>query len=63
MVLQSGHPLIAGDTRAAIGNNFGLSPDEDTIDVKLRNRPEDGTCHHWVIHNFRPTKIGDIDLS
>ena len=54
---------MAGDPRATIGNNFKISPDEDTIEVRLRNSTEDSVHHHWVIHNFHPTKIGDIDLS
>ena len=62
MVLQSGHPLVAGDTRSMVGNTFNLG-DEDTIEVKLRNSPLDSTYHHWIIHNFRPKSIGDIELA
>ena len=62
MVFQTGHPLIAGDPRSTVGNTFNLSPTEDILEVRLRNRPEDRTHHHWIIHNFRPTEIGDIDL-
>lgn len=64
MVLQTGHPLVAGDPRSTIGNPYGISPDEDTIEVRLRNSPEwDNTHHHWTIHNFKPTGIGDVELS
>ena len=63
MVMQTGHPLVAGDPRATIGNQFGLRSDEDIIEVRLRNRPADETHHHWVLHNFHPTGIGDIELS
>ena len=63
MVLQTGHPLVAGDPRSTIGNPYGLSPDEDTIEVRLRNRPSDETHHHWIIHNFKPIGLGDIELS
>lgn len=63
MVLQTGHPLVAGDPRATIGNPYGLSPTEDTIEVRLRNQPSDVTHHHWIIHNFHPTGIGDMELS
>ena len=63
MVLQTGHPLVAGDPRATIGNQYGVNTNEDILDVRLRNRPEDETHHHWVIHNFHPTGIGDLELS
>ena len=63
MVLQTGHPLVAGDPKSTIGNPYGLSPDEDTIEVRLRNQPSDETHHHWVIHNFKPTELGDLELS
>jgi hypothetical protein len=63
MVLQTGHPLVAGDPKSTIGNPYGLSPDEDIIEVRLRNKPDDATHHHWIIHNFHPTGIGDIELS
>lgn len=29
----------------------------------MRNRPEDETHHHWIIHNFHPTSIGDVELT
>ena len=63
MVLQTGHPLVAGDPRSTIGNPYGISPDEDIIEVRLRNQPGDETHHHWVIHNFKPTGLGDLELS
>lgn len=63
MVLQTGHPLVAGDPKATISNPYGISPDEDTIEIRLRNTTRDQTHHHWIIHNFHPTKIGDIELS
>ena len=63
MVLQTGHPLVAGDPKSTIGNQYGISTDEDTIEVRLRNRPSDGTHHHWIFHNFKPTGIGDVELS
>ena len=63
MVLQTGHPLVAGDPKSTIGNPYGLSPDEDIIEVRLRNQPGDETHHHWIIHNFKPTGIGDLELS
>ena len=63
MVLQTGHPLIAGDTRATVGNPFKISPDEDTLEIRLRNSPDDKVHHHWIVHNFRPKSIGDIELS
>ena len=63
MVLESAHPLVAGDPRATVGNPYGISPDEDTLEVRLRNRPTDVTHHHWIIHNFKPTAIGDLELS
>lgn len=56
MVLQSGHPLVAGDTTADIGET------EDTLEIKLRNKPGDKAYHHWTIHNWRPIKIGDVEL-
>lgn len=58
MVFQSGHPLIAGDPMSTIGDGT-----DDNLDVRLRNQPSDVTHHHWIIHNFRPIKIGDIELS
>lgn len=58
MVFQSGHPLIAGDTMSTIGDGT-----DDHLDVRLRNSPDDVTHHHWIIHNFRPIKIGDVELS
>lgn len=63
MVLQSGHPLVAGDPRATIGGVYGVSNTEDVIEVRLRNTPDDATHHHWIIHNFHPTGIGDMELS
>lgn len=63
MVMQTGHPLVAGDPKSTIGNPYGLSSDEDTIEVRLRNKPSDETHHHWIIHNFKPIGIGDIELS
>lgn len=57
MVLQTGHPLVAGDTRATIGGT------EDTLEVRLRNQPADETHHHWIIHNFHPIGIGSVELS
>ena len=58
MVFQSGHPLIAGDPMSTIGDGT-----DDNLDVRLRNQPNDVTHHHWIIHNFRPIKVGDIELS
>lgn len=55
--------MVAGDPRSTIGNPYGVSPDEDTIEVRLRNRPSDETHHHWIIHNFKPIGLGDIELS
>ena len=63
MVLQTGHPLVAGDTRATIGSSFGVNGSEDNIEVRLRNSPEDVKFHHWTIHNFHPTSIGNVNLS
>ena len=63
MVLATAHPLVAGDTRSTIGNPYGLSPDEDTLEIRLRNKPDDMPHHHWILHNFRPTGIGEIELS
>ena len=63
MVLQTGHPLVTGDPRSTIGNQYGISTDEDTIEVRLRNQPSDETHHHWTIHNFKPISIGDIELT
>ena len=63
MVLQTGHPLVAGDTRATIGSSFGVNGSEDNIEVRLRNSPEDTAYHHWIIHNFHPTAVGNISLS
>lgn len=45
-----------------IGSFENIS-DEDILEVRLRNCPEDQTHHHWIIHNFHPIKIGDIELS
>lgn len=63
MVLQSGHPLVAGDPRAAVGNQFGIDTSEDTLKIRLRNKPTDETHHFWTIHNFHPIGIGDMELS
>lgn len=63
MVMQTGHPLVAGDPKSTIGNPYNISPDEDTIEVRLRNQPSDETHHHWIIHNFKPTELGDLELS
>lgn len=62
MVLQSGHPLIAGDPRSMIGKTKS-DTNEDYLDVRLRNKTNDRTHHHWTIHNFRPIGIGEIELS
>ena len=62
MVLQSGHPLIAGDPRSMIGKTES-DTNEDYLDVRLRNKTNDRTHHHWTIHNFRPIGIGEIELS
>ena len=62
MVIQTGHPYVAGDPKAMIGSFENIS-DEDILDVRLRNSPEDQTHHHWIIHNFHPIRIGDIELS
>ena len=62
MVFQTGHQLVAGDPRSTVGNNWNLG-DEDTLEVWLRNCPDDSTFHHWKIHNFKPKSIGDIELS
>ena len=63
MVFQTAHPLVAGDPRAAIGNQYNANTNEDILDIRLRNCPEDITHHHWVVHNFKPKSIGDIELS
>ena len=63
MVLQTGHPLIAGDPRSTVGNQYGVNTDEDRIEVRLRNRPEDETHHHWIFHNFKPKGIGEVELT
>lgn len=63
MVFQTAHPIVAGDPRATIGNTYGISPTEDILEVRLRNRPADKTHHHWILHNFHPTAIGDVDLA
>lgn len=64
MVLQTGHPLVAGDPKSTIGNQYGVNTDQDILEVRLRNQPDwDDTHHHWIIHNFKPTGIGDIELS
>ena len=55
--------MVAGDPKSTIGNPYGISPDEDTIEVRLRNKPSDETHHHWIIHNFKPIGLGDIELS
>lgn len=52
MVFQTAHPLVAGDPRATIGGVYGISNNEDVIEVRLRNSPDDETHHHWIIHNF-----------
>ena len=57
MVLQSGHPLVAGDTKGMIGEG------EDILDVRIRNTPNDITHHHWIIHNFKPITIGEVELT
>ena len=62
MVLQSGHPLIAGDPRSMIGKTKS-DTNEDYLDVRLRNKVDDRTHHHWIIHNFRPIGIGEVELS
>lgn len=62
MVLQSGHPLIAGDPRSMIGW-YDKDTNEDYLEVRLRNKVSDRTHHHWIIHNFRPIGIGEIELS
>lgn len=62
MVLQSAHPFVAGDTKSMIGSFENIS-DEDILDIRLRNSPEDVTHHHWIIHNFHPIRIGDVELS
>lgn len=61
MVLEAGHPLIAGDPKSMISSKEMIS-DEDILDIRLRNGPGDDPHHHWIVHNFRPTSIGDIDL-
>ena len=63
MVLQTGHPLVAGDPKATIGSNNNISKDEDIITVRLRNTPEDETHHHWIFHDFHPTKLGETELT
>lgn len=63
MVLQTGHPLVAGDPKATIGNNYKISTEEDILEVRLRNQPADKLHHHWILHNFHPTGIGDMELS
>ena len=80
MVLQTGHPLVAGDPRATIGSQYFQDSTEDTLEIRLRNEPikpsksdsEQGKAteqnaygphHHWIIHNFHPIGIGDIELS
>ena len=63
MVLQTGHPLVAGDPKSTIGNNYEISPEEDILEVRLRNQPADKLHHHWILHNFHPTGIGDMELS
>lgn len=57
MVLQSGHQLVAGDTKGMIGEG------EDILDVRIRNTPNDITHHHWIIHNFKPITIGEVELT
>lgn len=61
-VIETGHPLVAGSPKAMIGNNFNIGTPDDCLDVKLRNNPDDKNFHHWIIHNFHPTGIGNIDL-
>ena len=63
MVLQTAHPLVACDPRATVGNPCVLCTEEDRLDVRLRNKPDDETHHHWVFHNFHPTGIGDVELT
>lgn len=62
MILQSGHPLIAGDPRSMIGKDEN-DTNEDYLDVRLRNKQSDRTHHHWIIHNYRPITIGEVELS
>lgn len=62
MVLQSSHPLVSGDPRSTIDNIENPSG-EDTLDIRLRNTPLDETHHHWIVHNFRPTTLGSIEMS
>lgn len=40
MVLQTAHPFVAGDPRATIGSYDNIS-DEDILEIRLRNSPED----------------------
>lgn len=61
MVLQGGHPLTAGDTQAQIGKRGG-DYSVDNLEIRLRNSVEDKIHHHWIVHNFRPVTIGDIEL-
>lgn len=63
MVLQTGHPLVAGDPKATIGNPYNLNPTEDILEIRLRNQPSDATHHHWIIHNFHPIGIGELELT
>ena len=63
MVFQTAHPLVAGDPRATVGNIYNISPIEDTLDIKLRNKPGDTTYHHWIVHNFKPIEIGNMELT
>ena len=63
MVFQTAHPLVAGDPKACVGNQYNVNTNEDILEVRLRNSPEDETHHHWIIHNFHPIAIGDIELS
>ena len=36
---------------------------DDTLDIKLRNKQDDKAYHHWIVHNFRPTKLGEIEFN
>lgn len=54
---------MAGDPKATVGNPYNISPDEDTLEIRLRNKPGDEAHHHWIIHNFHPTGIGDVELT
>ena len=43
--------------------DMGYNSIGNFLDVRLRNSPDDVQHHHWRIHNFKPTSIGDIELS